>query len=142
MALLGGGVGGAGNPVGGSYTGPAQALELAYPDLCYAYSGEINVSGTSEITFFEFTTGNYVAVIDLQYQSSTDSSNDLEASIYLNDGLIYHVLHNETRDQFNDAEIPQRFVIPSYTQFKFTITHIGGDAIDWTAQLTGRIYRE
>ena len=136
-----GGGGGGALGVGNSFTGPAQALEIIAPHHCYAYSGEINVGSTNEVTFFEFITGNYASHLKLQYQSSTDSSNDLEASVYLNDALIYHVLHNETRDQFNDAEIPQLLIVPAYTKFKFTITHIGGDAIDWTAQLTGRIFR-
>ena len=48
MALLGGGVGGAGNPVGGSFTGPAQALEII-GDLGYAYSGAVGV-GAGDVT--------------------------------------------------------------------------------------------
>ena len=42
MAILGG----AGNPVGGSFTGPAEALEIA-GDFAYAYSGEILVTNAT-----------------------------------------------------------------------------------------------
>ena len=60
MALLGGGVGGAGNPVGGSFTGVSFALEYIL-DRCYSYSGMLDPS-TSEQTQLEFTTGNKLIV--------------------------------------------------------------------------------
>ena len=53
MALLGGGVGGAGNPVGGSFTGPAEALEIV-GDHGLALSGLFS-SNTSTYTMLNFT---------------------------------------------------------------------------------------
>ena len=51
-------IGGAGNPVGGSFTGAAEALEV-YGDFAAAYSGNIQVN-TSAVTHLEFITGNYL----------------------------------------------------------------------------------
>ena len=49
-------IGGAGNPVGGSFTGPAEALEVI-GDHAYAYSGEITLAssgGGANTTFIGF----------------------------------------------------------------------------------------
>jgi len=68
MALLGGGVGGAGNPVGGSFTGPAEALE--YTGLennhIYAYSGFVDAI-TGGTTALDFQTGSKSTYATLHY---------------------------------------------------------------------------
>jgi len=103
---------------------------------CYAYSGVVTTSG--ETTLLEFTTGNKSILAELQYVSGTDSGVDQEAKIYLNGIIVYQPLHNETRDQFNDAKFPQILVLPPRTNFKFTITPGSGTPV-WSATLTGRI---
>ena len=50
MALLGGGVGGAGNPVGGSFTGPAEALELSL-NYAYGYSGQVDLDNEKRLFY-------------------------------------------------------------------------------------------
>ena len=69
-------IGGAGNPVGGSFTGPAEALEI-YGDFGAAYSGPQNIN-TSEQDALAFTTGNYLFVGELQFNGATKfASGDL-----------------------------------------------------------------
>ena len=53
MAILGG----VGNPVGGSFTGPAQALEII-GDHAYGISGQFGIDSSNVVTHFEFTSGN------------------------------------------------------------------------------------
>ena len=53
-------IGGAGNPVGGSFTGPAEALEIV-GDHGLALSGLFS-SNTSTYTMLNFTSGNYYLV--------------------------------------------------------------------------------
>ena len=57
-------IGGAGNPVGGSFTGPAEALEI-YGDFCAAFTGN-QAASTTPAEVLKFTTGNYIAVVTLQ----------------------------------------------------------------------------
>ena len=66
MAPIGGPTGGgqAGFGSGGSFTGPAEALEVI-GDHAYAYSGMFPGSNTSQQAF-NFTTGNYYFVGDVQ----------------------------------------------------------------------------
>ena len=121
-----------------TFLGPNKGLSIS-GDRCYAYSGQITITSAGESTFFDFTTGDYTSVINLQYVCSTDSSSDQTGKIYLNDSLVYHVLHNESRDQFNDAKFPQIIVLPPNTKFKFTMIPVGANT-NWTATIAGRIY--
>ena len=57
-------IGGAGNPVGGSFTGPAQALEI-YGDFAQPLQ-VIKSASTTPAEVLKFTTGNYIAVVTLQ----------------------------------------------------------------------------
>jgi len=102
---------------------------------CYAYSGDIAGAG-SEITYLDFTTGSGYILATLQYGSSIDTGADQEAFLYFNNVLIYHYLHNESRDQFNLGKIAQEMLIPPRTHVKFSIN----TAATWSAQLVGRVY--
>jgi len=137
-----GGPGGAGNPVGGSFTGPAQALELI-GNHCYAYSGTIGLPQNTETTFAEFTTGNYYSVVDLAVQGNFDSmgSSSLAVNIYLNDAKIVESETSASNDSVAPFDNPIRFIIPAYTAIKITISKAdsGTDAVQ--TLITGRIYR-
>ena len=142
MALDGGG-GGGGGPVGvgNSFTGAAQALEVS-GSFCYAYSGEQTTTNTTEKTFLEFTTGNYLAVIKLQYGSSTDSGVDVKSRTYLNGSNLIELLHAANYDENQDAKIPMKLILPPYTQFKFTLQGQSTQASEWSVWITGRVYRD
>ena len=136
MAILGG----AGNPVGGSFTGPAEALEIVL-DRCYAYSGEQTTTNTVEKTFLEFTTGNYVAEIWLQYGSASGGGVDVKARTYLNDSNMIEIIHAANYDENQDAKIPMRLILPAYTRFKFTLQGQSTQTSEWSVWVTGRIHR-
>ena len=139
MALLGGGVGGAGNPVGGSFTGPAQALEI-YGDFALAYSGSVAV-GSSETTLLEFTSGNYLFRGFIHYSKNSFDGDDMQYQLYLNDSLVLGFTDQYSANDFADQAYP--IIIPSYTVVKATATDDTGDnGRPILVSMTGRIYRE
>ena len=146
MALLGGGVGGVGNPVGGSFTGPAEALEII-GDHAYAYSGMFEGSNTSQQAF-NFTTGNYYFVGDIQVNmayeydaSGTPSALATQLRISLNDNNIAQLIAGLIGSD-SQVSVSQPVIIPPYTK---VVVDIVGDANESTrlmgSTMTGRIYR-
>lgn len=140
MALLGGGVGGAGNPVGGSFTGPAQALEII-GNHCYAYSGQISADN-NDTTLFTFTTGNYytVGIFQPQYLVSSPASEDYRFKISLNGAIIgMTVLENASvSTPFQEVEL----IIPAYTEVEIVCKNVTNtNATNMGGIITGRIYR-
>ena len=134
-----GGAGGAGNPTGGSFTGPAEALELIGNHI-YAYSGMKEINNV-ETSLIEATSGNYYAVGHLDFFMGTVTSDDYVFKVYMNGGLIMHLIMDSAnnRDAFFN---PPDLIIPSYTILKIT----GQNGTDTTSNdmgvsFTGRIYR-
>ena len=140
MALLGGGVGGAGNPVGGSFTGPAEALEIM-GEHAYAYSGVITVaSGSSaDTTALKFTSGNYYFVGDLCFQSDESGSPNLFTSAALNGAIILAWKWDASSSSGQATNWPTPILIPPYTEVEIKVG--AGDTVEFTGQLVGRIYR-
>ena len=135
-------IGGAGNPVGGSFTGPAQALEIA-GDRCFGFSGEITINN-STVSQFEFTTGNYLAVILYQFgydSTSMTGSDRMGYTIHLNDSKIYELLPLIKVDYAVVSIDPVELVIPAYTEVKIEATTTEGADIGTWGVISGRIYR-
>jgi len=107
----------------------------------YAYSGEQTTTDTTEKTFLEFTTGNYLAEIWLQYGSSSGGGVDVKSRTYLNGTNMIELLHAANYDENQDAKIPMRLILPSYTLFKFTLQGQGSQTSEWSVWITGRIYK-
>jgi len=137
MAILGGGVGGAGNPVGGSFTGPAEALEIV-GDHAYAYSGIITYGGTTPITFIKFTSGNYLFVGEVSFfNSESGNTSDTLLELKMNDAIVVKSRYIYSHYATNDQPIP--IIIPAYTEFEGLL---GTDVSqDLTMTMVGRIYR-
>lgn len=144
MALLGGGVGGAGNPVGGSFTGPAEALEIE-GDFAYAYSGFFIASTTIQ-TVLKFTTGNYLFYGTLQLNGPVDDDNPAltsigEANISMN-GAGIAILTNVTADAGSPNTATQDLIIPAYTEIQVDVVSSGNEGDHYgSVIITGRIYR-
>jgi len=139
MALLGGGVGGAGNPVGGSFTGPAEALEIVL-DRVYAYSGaiSIDVGSTADHTMLKFTTGNYVCKAFLDWHSEATGTPDEFVIIKLNGSIIVSTAYSHA--YHSSADQATRIIIPSYTEVECLFgSHSATTA---TMTLTGKRYKE
>tara|TARA_Y100000310_G_C19957955_1_gene479901 strand:+ start:42 stop:464 length:423 start_codon:yes stop_codon:yes gene_type:complete len=140
MAIIGGGPGG-GGPLGSgnSFTGTSQQLSLV-GDHCYAYSGSSDMTG-SFIEMFNFVTGNFYAVVELQMTADWDGmgSDQVFFDVYLGGTKVM-----DERANINLAGNPPglagpvRIIIPAYTEFKLEISCASGKA---GAILTGEIYR-
>ena len=146
MALLGGGVGGAGNPVGGSFTGVSENIELV-GDHFYAYSGLIQAD-TTEAVVLSFRTGNYYCVGTLQVNSPLSQTNPLLAGIAaahvsLN-GIGVAGIKSGGSEQSDDNPTSERMaiVIPPYTEVSVsTDSNVTTSDSFSSITITGRIYR-
>jgi len=134
----GGGAGGLGS--GGSFTGPAEALEI-YGDFAAAYSGQVTdaASGAADTTVLNFRTGNYIFVGAITWVTNYQGGNDTFINISLNGNGIYVATYDTDPHLVNDQ--PFDLVIPAYTEvsFKWGVTAVTRELC---ALLVGRIYRD
>jgi len=137
-------IGGAGNPVGGSFTGPAEALEII-GDHCFAYSGTFPAS-TTAADMFNFTTGNYYAVIQLQCNGYINlaaiGGGALGAwEVKLNESTVAF-LKVTGSDETSPYVTTQDMILPPYTKMELECTSTANDSsFLTTATIFGRIYR-
>jgi len=133
----GGGAGGGAH--GASFTGAAQALELV-GDHCFAYSGSITPNGASaaDTTALAFTTGNFYAVIEINWTClSTSATVDQFIDIFMNDSLIFNAQAED--DESATSQSPIRMLIPAYTKFELKVGDPATNA--FTVIIAGRVYR-
>jgi hypothetical protein len=136
MAILGG----AGNPVGGSFTGPAEALEII-GDHAYAYSGEILVDQTTP-KFFDFTSGNYYFVGEIQFNYyDVVGDDDMRYELKFNGNLVQsYFVGNAKVYTSPDGVMP--IIIPPYTEVEATgYNDSSTNGRKNIASIVGRIYR-
>jgi len=137
MAILGG----AGNPVGGSFTGPGEALEII-GDHCLALSGSINTPGQdTEVTLLAFTSGNYYAVVELQFGLRHDTTNNISYLVRLNGTEVcgYTITGGVGDAQMSNAI---NLIIAPYTEVVTAgVNNSSGSAIPIWSSIVGRIYR-
>ena len=136
-------IGGAGNPVGGSFTGPAEALEIV-GDHGYAYSGNQGIN-TSAVTALSFTSGNFYLVGKI-YCNGGVTAGSAAGNISVFDlsfnGTSVGLLRTHTGSDDNPDTVYNDIIIPPYTEVKVTVTSGGVDAaILTTVLLTGKIFR-
>ena len=137
-------IGGAGNPVGGSFTGPAEALEIV-GDHAYAYSG-LEQAYADETTRFDFTSGNYLFVGRLTGNASADptglDNGNITAWTMSFNGT--EVLRFKVESDGEDSPMLgyNEIIIPAYTEVK-VVSQSNGDSPGRMTSgiLTGRIYR-
>jgi len=137
-------IGGAGNPVGGSFTGPAEAIEII-GDHAYAYSGKYTASTTPQ-TVLDFTTGNYYFVGTIQFNGWVDPTDPTAGArgsmIMTMNGTDIMVLKTDGLSETMPASERQDIIIPSYTEITAIVDSTSEDvAMDGYVLLTGRIYR-
>jgi len=140
----GDGLGGAGAPLGGSFTGPAQTLDI-YGDFAMATSGELIVNNTT-VTAFEFTTGNYLFVGKLQQgtvYTSIGNGTTVGLLVYLNGSLVMQNVETvRPAGTGADQDVTTLdILIPPYTVVKTqaSTSDIGNN--EFYQILVGRIYR-
>ena len=149
MAPIGGPTGGgqAGFGSGGSFTGPAEALEI-YGDFAAAYSGQQNIN-TSDVQHLKFTTGNYLFVGELQFNGAIKfATGDIgggvtsACQVSFNDVSLFNLkLDTAAEDMPTEATVP--FLIPAYTDVLVEVVSTGTTAEFYTSvNIIGRIYKE
>jgi hypothetical protein len=147
MALLGGGVGGAGNPLGGSgsFTGPATALEYI-GDFVYAYSG-LQTATTALKTYLTFTTGANLIVGVLQTNAPVDDDTPTVGAtsvteITLNNSKIA-ILKTDTKDEDMKGSERMELVLPPYTTVLVTMLDDANEPDRYgSVSFVGRVYRD
>jgi len=139
-------IGGAGNPVGGSFTGPAEALEI-YGNYATALSGGVIVSNATnpEVTLLDFTSGNYLFVGTLQGFMAEVSGNDIRFTLTFNGVTVAEILtsgDNQYLSRTIDAGL--NVIIPAYTAVKLTAINLTAPYTNRTnyAVLVGEIFRD
>jgi len=137
-------IGGAGNPVGGSFTGPAEALEII-GDHAYAYSGLIPATTTDQ-TALSFTSGNYYLVGYLQLNAPVDDDSPADVTLTAVrvsfNGVGVFILVTGNNVHRTARSVRQKIIIPAYTEVT-AILDSEGIAPDQygSVVITGRIYR-
>ena len=140
MAILGG----AGNPVGGSFTGPAEAIEII-GDHAYAYSGKYPAS-TTQTTVLDFTTGNFYFVGTIQFNGWINPENPTDGGrgsmVMTMNGIDIMVLKTDGLSETMPASERQDIIIPAYTEVTSIVDATSDNAaMDGYVLLTGQIYR-
>ena len=136
-----GGAGGAGNPTGGSFTGPAQQLEIT-GDFIYGISGNVATTN-AETELLETTTGNFIIEGRAQFSYNANASDNFHYKIYFNDSEVFSYLagHGSAEgSEYPDNVIP--LIIPPYTKIKLTAENLSsGSAHNQMVMITGKIHR-
>ena len=130
-------IGGAGNPTGDSFTGPAEALDI-YGDFAAAYSG-VTATTAGIVNRLQFTTGNYLFVGEIQATYRGDSSNNISYIVSMNGAEVFGFEVTSSRDY--TPHQPVNILIPAYTEFTVSIRNLSGGSDIAGATLIGRIYR-
>jgi len=147
MALLGGGVGGAGNPVGGSFTGASFGLEYL-GNHCFHYSGLFEGSVTETVvTNFKTTESAYIVGM-LQLNAPVDDDNptvgtETTASIKMN-GTTVAILKATTGQADNaQGSVRQEMIFPPGSEVEVTVDS-SADENDRFGSIvfTGTVYRD
>ena len=132
MALIGG----AGNPVGETFTGPAEALEII-GNHAFAYSGVISTGSqtSADVTCLKFTTGNFYSLLEVIWISNNVGNEDKFVDMTLNGASVFKGKY----DASPSKNRPFTILIPAYTKFEFLWG--SGASNEVTVVLAGRVYR-
>ena len=138
-------VGGHGGEVGGSFTGPAEALEIV-GSHAYAYSGAIGAS-TTGATRLNFTTGNYLFVGTIRLAGMVDLTSASGGSIatmsvIMNGSTVLVTKTDGTEEDMPSADVAP-LIIPAYTEIEVIQDAQNTDPdLIGTISIAGRIYRD
>jgi len=139
-------IGGAGNPVGGSFTGPAEQLEII-GNHCYAYSGDVEgPTATNPTTLLNFTTGNNYTIATFYgyYGQPKVNSENYTWILELNGNAVITTVQRTGSPVYSDLAFSEELfkcLIPPYTEVKLTATASASDSFNFGASLVGKFYR-
>ena len=141
------GAGGAGNPTGASFTGPAESLEIL-GDHGYAY----NSTGTEApfagmTTMLSFTSGNYYLVgewtvcgaVNISASSDTGGIDQFYLSY---NGTTIQSLKTDTQQEDSPTLYTVPIIIPPYTEVVCqAVSSLNTNSWVISQNIIGRIYR-
>ena len=137
-------IGGAGNPIGGSFTGPAEALEIV-GDFCYAYSGAVQTT-TSLDTVLNFKTGNFITEATFYLTSFVDPT-----SVGAGGVMVFQLQFNGStvlldKSDTGSEQMPTTneilMIIPPYTEVNLKVIASSASGGFYATQcVTGKIHR-
>jgi len=129
MALLGGGVGGAGNPVGGSFTGAAQTLQYSGNHV-YANSGLIDYDNSGNQTMLKFTTSSVdiLAEFHFSYDARAMGGADLGFEIAFNGQNVWAAVIESQSPALYLVAAPLVLFIPAYTEVQVDMANPAGSS--------------
>ena len=138
MALVGGGVGGAGNPIGGTFGGSTSFQTIG--DRIYGYNGGVDTGNQNvETTMFESDTGNYYSVVTARFSIADTSGDNIDMAIYFNDQPVFKEAASSGLTEADSY--PLNLVIPPYTRVKLTATNVASStARTIFTCISGRFY--
>ena len=130
-----------GNPVGGSFTGPAEALEIV-GNFGMAYRGvvECTCRGT---TMLSFTTGKFIFNAKIQANYGVNQADDMTYELLFNDKVVQKWFNPGATGVSNASVEPTNpvfLIIPAYTKVEFKCTSAASTREN-IASLIGRIHR-
>ena len=136
-------IGGAGNPVGGSFTGPAEALEII-GDHGYAYSGAHSAS-TTPADHLKFTSGNYYWVGRIYLNGTIEAasgSGEITTAIITFNGADVARLKVDSAEEDHPVTVFNDLLIPPYTEVAVNVDSATTNSGRFsTLVMVGRIYR-
>ena len=141
-----GGAGGAGNPVGGGFTGAAQALEIL-GDHAYALSGPMSGDTSNFVTHLSFTTGNFYLDGSMNFYGGTIKTDVLGGTMVLfkieYNGVEVLVAKTSANPEAMPAWVHVPVIIPPYTEVIVSglVANTVSDTVRTYASISGRIYR-
>jgi len=140
MGLDGGGGGGGILGVTGTFTGPAESLDI-YGDFAAAYSGVISdpASGAADTVMLKFTSGNYVFLGHLNFTDNAIANDNMYLTVTLNGASVIDLVY-KSGAVGSDNLNPYNILIPGYTEVEVKFGSSGN--VNGTTWLIGRIYRD
>jgi len=130
--LRGGGPGAGGNPTGGSFTGPAEALQVIGNHV-YLLPGGIGATNALQ-TYAQFTSGNFYTVGILQFNGYVDATTGNLGGgkigalrVLFNDQVVL-ILKCDTAAEQMPTYVACPLIIPPYTEVLMQVVTTGNDA--------------
>ena len=142
MAILGGGIGGAGNPVGGSFTGPAEALEVI-GDHAYAFNSDPAL-GTGTTTALDFRSGNFywLGEVNFNFNSSGFTAGErIGYQVTMNGSTIVDAVYGDNIQSPSGNPQTTTILIPPYSEIVVSWVNSDDSGIGVSMGMVGRIYR-
>ena len=138
MPLVGGGVGGAGNPVGGTFGGSNSFQTIG--DHIYGLNGGVDTgSQSTEVTIFQSDTDNYYVIGKLRFAINDSSGDDIQFALYYNGQQVWG--EYATSGSAEHDMWPLNVVIPPFTNVRLTANNLSsGTAREIFTSIVGRIY--